>query len=163
PPVAPAPTPALRRLPRAVAAVALLGVAGLAFVMGRMSLPFGAGPGDSPANSAQSIDKVLVAVGAPPALADASAPAASAVTATLTDDNRGNDDSLAQIAKSERAQGHAATLEQAVAQAQGAGASASMLLPGDHLPASLAQAAAAPTSAGPAAIPQGAPTGDVPP
>jgi hypothetical protein len=36
------------------------------------------------------------------------------------------------------------------------------MLPGDHLPAGLAQAAAAPTSAGPAATPQGAPTGAVP-
>ena len=144
-------------------------MAGLAFVLGRMSVPFGAPTGESQAGSAQAIDKVLVAVGAPPALADASAPAASAVAASLIDDNRG-DDSLAQLAKAERAQGRAATLEQAVAQAQGTGTSANasasgagMLLPGDRLPTTLTQAAAAPTSAGPAATPQGAPTGLVPP
>ncbi|HEV8692481.1 MAG TPA: hypothetical protein VGQ91_19400 [Ideonella sp.] len=163
PPLAPGPAP--RRLPRTAAAIALLGVAGLAFVLGRMTLPFGGSQGESQASSAQAIDKVLVAVGAPPALADASAPAASAVTAALIDDNRG-DDSLTQLAKAERAQGRAGTLEQAVAQAQGIGTGASgagMLVAGDRLPTGLAQAAAAPTSAGPAATPQGAPTGLVPP
>jgi hypothetical protein len=160
----PAQAPAARRLPRLAAGVAALGVAGAAFLLGRMSLPWGVQP-DAPAAAARSIDKVLVTVGAPPALADTSAPGASSVPLSLATEGR-EGESLLQIAKAERAQGRALSLEQAVAQlTPAANGNPGLLLPGDRLPVSLAQAAAAPTSAGPApaAPPQGAPTGAVPP
>ncbi len=153
-----------RHLPRLARAAAVVGVAGLAFVLGRMSMPWGVVE-DSPAVAAQSIDHVLGAVGAPPALIDVPASAASAALA-MGDDGPGgvgSGDSLAQLARAERASGRAASLEQAVAQAQGTPATSGLLLPGDQLPPALARAAASPTSAGPAAIPQGAPTGAVPP
>lgn len=160
------PAPAMaapRRLPRLAAAAALIGVAGVAFVLGRMSLPWSGQP-DTQAHAAQAIDRVLGAVGAPPALADASAPSASAVLAAAVDGGPAGD-SLAQLAKTERTQGRATTLEQAVAQAQGAPLVGGGATQGERLPASLAQGAVAatPTSAGPAATPQGAPTGAVPP
>jgi hypothetical protein len=159
-PAAPAASP--RRLPRLAAAAALLGVAGVAFVLGRMSLPWPAQP-DTQAHAAQAIDRVLGTVGAPPALADASAPSASAVLAAAVDDTPVGD-SLVQLAKTERTQGRGTTLEQAVAQAQGVPLTGAAL-PGERLPASLAQGAVSPTptSAGPAATPQGAPSGAVPP
>ncbi|WP_374568731.1 hypothetical protein [Ideonella sp.] len=132
-------------------AVALLAVAGAAFVLGRLSLPW-MGGADASGNTTQSIDKVLVAVGAPPALAEIAAPSASAALLGSADDgSSGAADSLTQLAKAERAQGRGVTLEQAVAQMQGAKAGAGLLLPGDQLPAKLAQAAASPTSAGPSA------------
>ncbi|HEX5684844.1 MAG TPA: hypothetical protein VFY73_12530, partial [Ideonella sp.] len=127
---------------------ALLAVAGAAFVLGRLSLPWTTSP-EPPGSSAQSIDKVLVAVGAPPALAEVSASSASAALMGTADEAAGGAaDSLTQLAKAERAQGRGLTLEQAVAQMQGAKAGAGLLLPGDQLPVKLAQAAASPTSAG---------------
>lgn len=146
----------------AVAAVAIIGVAGVAFLLGRMSLPFGA-MADAQGQATQSIDKVLVTVGAPPALPDSAGTGASAVALVATDDTR-DGESLLQLARADRAQGRASSLEQAVAQAQGGQApAAGLLLPGDRLPASLAQAATGPTSAGPAVAPEGAPSGTVPP
>lgn len=153
--------PAARRRPRLAGAAALVGVAGVAFLLGRMSMPWSAAA-DSHAGATQSIDKVLVTVGAPPALAEASSPGASAVAFAATDELR-DADSLTHLAKAERAQGRATTLEQAVAQAQGSQATAGLLLPGDRLPASLAQAAASATSAGPTALPPGASSAAVPP
>lgn len=156
-----------RRLPRLAAAAALVGVAGVAFVLGRLSLPWP--PSETPAHSAQAIERVLVAVGAPPALADASAPAASAARVGAAEEPPGTD-ALAQIAKTERAQGRGTTLEHAVALAQTqAGTAAVPAVPaaaraGDRMPASLAQGLAnTPLSAGAAALPQGAPMGAVPP
>ncbi|MFO1338969.1 MAG: hypothetical protein U1F53_12185 [Burkholderiaceae bacterium] len=149
-----------RHLPRLVRVAAVVGVAGLAFVLGRMSIPWGAVE-DTPATAAHSIDRVLGTVGAPPALLDVPASAASAVLAMGDEVPVG--DGLAQLARAERAAGRAASLEQAVAQAQGTPATSGLLLPGDQLPPALARAAASPTSAGPAATPQGAPTGAVPP
>jgi len=148
-----------RRLPRAAAAAALLAVAGAAFLGGRMSLPWlGASEGQPAAT--RSIDKVLTVVGAPQPLTEVPASAASAVALTGAEETR-DGESLVQLAKIERAQGRGMTLEQALAQAQ-RGKPAGLLLPGDQLPAGLAQAAAAPTSAGPAATPQGAPGATVP-
>ncbi|HJV72234.1 hypothetical protein [Ideonella sp.] len=152
--------PAARRRPHLIGVAALVGVAGVAFVLGRMSMPW-TPAADNPAGATQSIDKVLTTVGAPPALAEASSPGASAAGFAPADELR-DADSLTQLAQAERAQGRATTLEQAVAQAQGSQAAAGLLLPGDRLPASIAQAAASPTSAGPAATPQGASGGTVP-
>ena len=149
-----------RRLPRVAALVALLVVGGVAFLGGRMSLPW-LGGAEGQAGATRSIDKVLTVVGAPQALTDVSASAASAAALSGNDEAARDGESLVQLAKIERAQGRGMTLEQAVAQSQG-GKPAGLMLPGDHLPAGLAQAAAAPTSAGPAATPQGAPTGAVP-
>ncbi len=164
PPVEPAVPRAApsRRLPWLAGAAALVGVAGVAFLLGRMSMPWGTGA-DTAANAAPSIDKVLQTVGAPPALAEASSPGgALAAVVPAAGDGR-EADSLVQLARADRAQGRGITLEQAVAQAQGVKPGAGLLLPGDQLPASLAQAAAAPTSAGPAALPQGAPSASAPP
>lgn len=160
PPRTHAPAPPRRR-PRLAGAVALMGVAGVAFLLGRMSMPWNTAA-DSQAGATQSIDKVLVSVGAPPALAEASSPGASAGAFAAVDELR-EADSLTHLAKVERAQGRATTLEQAVVQAQGGQAAAGLLLPGDRLPASLAQAAASATSAGPSAMPPGASSAAVPP
>ena len=150
----------VRRVTRVATLAALLGVAALAFLGGRLSLPW-LRSGEAPAGGTRSIDKVLTAVGAPPPLAEISATAASAVAMPGSEEMAREGESLVQIAKIERAQGRGMTLEQAVAQLHG-GKPASLMLPGDQLPAGLAQAAAAPTSAGPAATPQGAPAGAVP-
>lgn len=138
-----------RRGPRwGLLLLALVLVAVLAFALGRLSWPWGAAV-DSPAAAALSIDRVLSALGAPPA-PEPAAPsgAARASQALVATDNLGAE-SLVQIARAERAKGRAATLDQAVAQAQGVTGSAGMLLPGDQLPPGLAQAAAEPTAAGP--------------
>jgi hypothetical protein len=131
--------------------VALVAVGAAAFVLGRLSLPW-TSPPEAQLNTTQSIDKVLTAVGAPPALAQISASSASSAALGSADESATSQaDSLAQLAKAERAQGRGLTLEQAVAQMQGSKAGAGLLLPGDQLPAKLAQAAASPTSAGPSA------------
>jgi hypothetical protein len=150
----------VRRLPRVAALAALVAVAGAAFLGGRMSLPW-LGAGEGPSATTRSIDKVLTVVGAPQPLTEVSASAASAVALANDEGTARDGESLVQLAKTERAQGRAMTLEQAVALAQG-GKPTSLLLPGDQLPAGLARAAAAPTSAGPAATPQGAPAAAVP-
>ncbi|MEK8030457.1 hypothetical protein AACH06_06425 [Ideonella sp. DXS29W] len=135
------------------AALVALGAAG--FTLGRLSLPWTAPP-EPQINTTQSIDKVLTAVGAPPAMSPVPASSASSVDSAGGADASGlAPDSLTQIAKAERAQGRGMTLEQAVAQMQGAKVNAGLLLPGDQLPAKLAQAAASPTSAGPSAQPNG--------
>lgn len=154
PPMGRTPAPA-RAAPRRLApllwGVALVAVGAAAFVLGRLSLPWLASA-ETQVNTTQSIDKVLVAVGAPPALAEVSASSASAaLLGTADESGSGAADSLTQLAKAERAQGRGVTLEQAVAQMQGAKVGAGLLLPGDQLPAKLAQAAASPTSAGPSA------------
>lgn len=150
----------VRRVTRVATLAAVLGVAAVAFLGGRLSLPW-LGGGEAPAGGTRSIDKVLTTVGAPAPLAETSAAAASAVAMPGSEEAAREGESLVQLAKIERAQGRGMTLEQAVAQLQG-GKPASLMLPGDQLPAGLAQAAAAPTSAGPAATPQGAPAGAVP-
>jgi hypothetical protein len=106
---------------------------------------------------------VLSALGAPPAPEPvATSGAARANLALAGPDNLGAE-SLVQIARAERAKGRAVTLEQAVAQAQGATGSAGMLLPGDQLPPGLAQAAAEPTAAGPGSGAKLSVAGAVPP
>jgi len=147
------------RLTRVAALAVVLGVAAVAFLGGRLSPPWLGGDGQ--AGGTRSIDKVLTVLGSPQPLAEVSASAASAVTMASAPEVARDGESLVQLAKIERAQGRGMTLEQAVAQAQG-GRPTGLMLPGDQLPASLAQAAAEPTSAGPAATPQGAPTGSVP-
>lgn len=142
--------------------LALVAVGAAAFVLGRLSLPW-ASPPEPQLNTTQSIDKVLTAVGAPPALAQVSASSASSAALGAADDAPTSQaDSLAQLAKAERAQGRGPTLEQAVAQMQGSKAGAGLLLPGDQLPAKLAQAAASPTSAGPSAQAGGATAAPLP-
>lgn len=132
--------------------VAVVAVGAAAFVLGRLSLPWGA-PSEPQVNTTQSIDKVLTAVGATSSTQVSpvySASGASTAASGGAGDAPGTSaDSLMQLAKAERAQGRGLTLEQAVAQAQGSKPGAGLLLPGDQLPAKLAQAAASPTSAGP--------------
>lgn len=131
--------------------VAVVAVGVAAFVLGRLSLPWST-PSEPQVNTAQSIDKVLTAVGAAPASVAPvySASSASAAASGGAGEAAGTSaDSLMQLAKAERAQGRGLTLEQAVAQLQGSKPGAGLLLPGDQLPAKLAQAAASPTSAGP--------------
>lgn len=142
-----------------LAVAALVGVAGLAFVLGRMSSPVLPAPGH--AESVRTIDLVLATVDAPAALAEASAatatttaPGAAAAAGTLpvpapTDDLR-EGESLLRLGEAERAQGRALPLAQAVAQAQGAAPASA-----GATSALLAGAAARP--AGPAATPQGSP------
>lgn len=156
PAMAPPTTPRRRG---GLAVAALVGVAGLAFVLGRMSSPVLPAPGH--AESVRTIDLVLATVDAPAALAEASAatatttaPGAAAAAGTLpvpapTDDLR-DGESLLRLAEAERAQGRALPLAQAVAQAQGAAPASA-----GATSALLAGAAARP--AGPAATPQGSP------
>lgn len=147
-----------RRLPWLAGAAAVVGAA---FLLGRMSLPWSAGA-DTAANAAPSIDNVLQTVSASPAPSLASSPGGALAAAVPVAGDGADAESLVQLARADRAQGRGVSLEQAVAQALGVKPGAGLLLPGDYLPASLAQAADAPTSAGPAALPQGAPSGSEP-
>jgi hypothetical protein len=137
-------------------------VALLAFALGRLSWPWGSVV-DSPAAAAMSIDTVLSALGAPPAPEPvAPSGAARASHASAAAENLGAE-SLVQIARAERAKGRAATLDQAVAQAQGVTGSAGLLLPGDQLPPGLAAQAEEPTAAGPGSGGKLSVAGAVPP
>ncbi|WP_374675554.1 hypothetical protein [Ideonella sp.] len=148
----PAAAPARPRRRGGLAAVALVGVAGLAFVLGRMSSPALPAPGHG--ESVQMIDRVLATVDAPAALAEASAVAGAASAPAAADDLR-EGESLLRLAEAERSQGRVLPLAQAVAQAQGAAPAA----PG-ATPALLGGAA---RPAGPAAPPEGAPAATPPP